>query len=144
MTQASKAMEIAKRYEKNRTDTKPKDVSRNGRGYDLEGSDGRKIEVKGCRSKQGIPDAHMNEFHRETLKLRADYLYVVRFDNGQAVGLYTIPKAEVDRDSEDHMRIEHVRLVYDLRKKLMNRGFPNRLEETKRAKNRQARRDIGQ
>ncbi len=132
--QAEKAMKRAMKHERDRH-RKPKRVDKpetkgpNDKGIDIR-SKGRTIEVKGSRDKNRmIPDAHGNEFVEVNgeLKLVADYLYLVRFKDGKAVGFYRLSREEVGR--YHHEPIQRVRFASSLGTDLRNGVFPNRLRE---------------
>ncbi len=94
-------------------------------GIDIRSKD-RTIEVKSCRDrKQMLPDAHSNEFDAD-LNLIADYLYLVRFKDGEIVGFYPLTREEV---GNKHKPIKRVRFAPSLQTALKNGVFPNRLRE---------------
>ncbi len=125
--QEDRAMQIAWKHEEkfnpvNVTNSKSKEDN----GIDIR-SDRRTIEVKGGRDKrQFIPDAHGSEFDRKK-NLIADYLYLVRFEDGKEVGFYTLSREEVGQYRQKHRRIEKVRFASRLGTDLRNGKFPNRL-----------------
>lgn len=97
-------------------------------GIDIR-SKGRTIEVKGSRDKNKmIPDAHGNEFHEDNGKytLVADYLYLVRFEDGEIVGFYPLSREEV---GNEHTPIKQVRFASSLQTALKNGKFPSRLNK---------------
>jgi hypothetical protein len=70
------AMQIAARYEENRTGKKTKDVSKDKKavGYDLESKD-RKIEVKGFSGRN--PFFQLNQWNVQALTNPEFYLYLI-------------------------------------------------------------------
>ncbi len=129
--QTERAMQVALEHEVKRerllkrVDT-PETKGPNDIGIDIR-SRGRTIEVKGGRGKkQMIPDAHSNEFDKK-LNLIADYLYLVRFEDGKEVGFYRLTREEVG--SYEHTPIKRVRFASRLGTDLRNGKFPNRLED---------------
>ncbi len=84
------------------------------KGCDLVGNRGEeliKIEVKTTHSKHGVPDFHINEFD-DNLKLKADFLYIVRLkENDRVDKLEILSKEEVDRYADNHKVVERVRTI---------------------------------
>ena len=130
--EAERAMQIALDHEAKR-ERRPKRVDKpetkgpNDKGIDIR-SKGRTIEVKSGRADQFISDAHANDFDAD-LNLIADYLYLVRFEDEEEVGFFTLSREEVGQYRQDHKRIEKVSFANRLGTDLRNGVFPNRLNK---------------
>ena len=113
-------------YEK-KSGREPLDVSkkRNFVGFDIisvdrHGNDHRTIEVKSTTS-EGIPDAFETEFTRG-LRFVATHLYVVGFGK-DVIGLHVIPKEEIDKFSDRHRMVQHIKFASALKTKLRKGDF---------------------
>lgn len=122
-------IEYALSFEKNQG-REPVDVSRkrNFVGFDIisvdrQGSDHRTIEVKSTAS-EGIPDAFETEFTRGR-RFVATHLYVVTFakDEKTVESLHVIPKEEIDKYSDSHMMVQHIKFASALKTRLKNGEF---------------------
>jgi hypothetical protein len=116
-------------YEK-RTGREPLDVSqkRNFVGFDIisvdrHGKDHRTIEVKSTTG-EGIPDAFETEFTRG-LRFVATHLYVVTFkkDEQTVDSLHIVPKEEIDKLSDSHRMVQHIKFASALKTRLRNGEF---------------------
>jgi len=85
-------MEIVRGYE-TKEGRNPKDVSKNGVGYDIE-SDGRKIEVKGVGENwktytwQALYPSEVECLNKDAQNF---FLYIVKLSDGREHTLYVIP-----------------------------------------------------
>jgi len=85
-------MEVVRRYEI-REGRRPKDVSKEGVGYDIE-SDGRKIEVKGVVESwktytwQALYPSQVECLNKNPQEF---FLYIVKFTDAEEHTLYVIP-----------------------------------------------------
>ncbi|MEE9236408.1 MAG: DUF3883 domain-containing protein [Thermoplasmata archaeon] len=126
-----RAMKEVEQYEREPPRKRvPKDVSRDGMGYDFESLDPKTaetitIEVKGCGSNEGIPNANIRNFEgppwKPPWKLIADFLYVVQFRGREAVALRIIPRDEVN--SYDHKERRSVAFACPLRTRVKHGDF---------------------
>ncbi len=123
-----KAMEQVTLYETEKRHRKLTNVSREGVGYDFESFDPKTgetitIEVKGCGSDEGIPNANIRNFEGppRKRKLKADFLYVVQFDGRKAVALRIIPKDVVD--SYRHGEVHAIKLAHALKTRVKHGEF---------------------
>lgn len=114
----------------NRTGREPLDVSqkKNFVGFDIisvdrHGKDHRTIEVKSTAG-EGIPDAFETEFTRG-LRFVATHLYVVRFkkDEQTVDSLHIIPKEEIDKVSDSHRMVQHIKFASALKTRLRSGEF---------------------
>jgi len=108
----------------------PLDVSqkRNFVGFDIisvdrDKKDHRTIEVKSTAS-VGIPDAFETEFTRG-LRFVATHLYVVAFKKDEVTveSLHIIPKEEIDKYSDSHKMVQHIKFASTLKTRLKNGEF---------------------
>ncbi len=94
-------MELAKRYLTSQGyDVEDVSRKRAHKGYDLvarRANETRKIEVKGCTRRWGIPDPYVTEFDSEK-RLVADFLYVVYIIDGEEPTLCEIPREALKPD----------------------------------------------
>jgi hypothetical protein len=108
----------------------PLDVSqkRNFVGFDIisvdrDKKDHRTIEVKSTTG-VGIPDAFETEFTRG-LRFVATHLCVVAFkkDEETVENLHIIPKEEIDKYSDSHKMVQHIKFASTLKTRLKNGEF---------------------
>lgn len=118
MSISKKAVKLVLEYEESEG-RNPVDVSSGQHiGYDIlsvdsDGEDHRTIEVKGGSS-GGIPDAFETEFTRK-LKFVATHLYFVLFGDEEKKGkIHIIPKKEIDKYSDQHREVSHIKFASGL------------------------------
>ncbi len=120
-----------KKYEEDEG-RRPLDVSQQRKyiGFDVmsvdprpDGTDHRTIEVKSTRGK-GIPDAFDTEFTRG-LKFVATHLYLVRFAKrgNEPISLRIVPKAEIDKFSDEHRLGYRITFAQRLQRKVEGTEF---------------------
>lgn len=94
-------MELAKRHLASQGyDVEDVSRKRAHNGYDLiarKSGETRKIEVKGCTRRWGIPDPYVTEFDSEK-RLVADFLYVIYMIDGEEPTLCEIPRDALSPD----------------------------------------------
>ncbi len=101
--------------------SKGKGRSSEHHGYDLiarsKPGEMLKIEVKGCTRLWGIPDLYETEFD-PNLRLVADFLYVVYFENERPVRLCAIPRQALKAEDITPRRGYRIRSSFKNQKSL--------------------------